>query len=391
MADLKKEFTDVHLFIKPDEFITLNARGREFKIPFKTMLEYPKSTRLGKLSQFKTMPTAEITELCDSFNKETNEFYFNRNPRVLSILLDYFLTDELHVDGNLCEVFLLNELKYWEVHFNEVKHCCKNDFERKLEEKNKLVGLEDKVIKDFEEYDLFNVTWMPKVRKKLWRIVEQPTSSKKAATYFIVTNLILLIWTCYTVVLSLPEYRNCVLEAHLNETYMCHIDMSAADMKLLFRVIDLLIFTFFLIELCFRFIICPNKIDFIKKILNIIDFLSILLFFIFFFLNLKEFSESYHYWQHFFMSFKIVSTFKITRLSWELGILLKTIQSSVTDLLVALFYLIVTLLIISNLIFYAEIKTGNKKDFQSIIGTFWWAIATMTTVIILVFPLFIVL
>lgn len=177
----KKEFTNVQMFkVEPDEFVMLNARGSQFKIPLKTLLAYPNSTRLGKLSKFNEMTSNEVNELCDSFSKENNEFYFNRNARVLSIVLDYFLTGELHVDSDLCEVFLINELEYWMVDFEEVKHCCKNDFERKLEEKNKLISLEDKVVKDFDEWDTFNVTWMPKVRKRLWTIVEQPTSSNNA-------------------------------------------------------------------------------------------------------------------------------------------------------------------------------------------------------------------
>lgn len=99
--------------ISKSKRVRLNARGVIFEIPLASFLAYPKSTRLGKLSNFREMNTDDIYELCDDFNAESREFYFDRNPSVLGIVLDLFT--------------------YWMVNSPDMKRCCKVEYENNYE------------------------------------------------------------------------------------------------------------------------------------------------------------------------------------------------------------------------------------------------------------------
>lgn len=132
----------------------------------------------------------------------------------------------------------------------------------------------------------------------------------------------------------------------------------------------------------FRFIVCPNKVRFITIAANIVEFFAITLFLMFYFLFLlsSEFIFGYYFCQYVFGSFKIFALTRMTCISWRLETLSKTIKASVTELMLAFFYLAVSLLVVSNLMFYLELFAGNKVAFESVFKTMWWAVVTMTTV-----------
>lgn len=169
----------------------------------------------------------------------------------------------------------------------------------------------------------------------------------------------------------------------MNQTYEeSFVALSGQDLRLIFQIIDGLSFTYFLVNLILRFIVCPNKLKFIKEVHNIIEAIAITLFFVFFFIIIasEEFLFDYYFCQHVFSSFMIASLMKFSNLSWRLKTLSITIRSCTLELLLAIFYLAVSLLLISNIMFYLELIAGDKDKFNSIFSTFWWAIVTMTTV-----------
>lgn len=135
----------------------------------------------------------------------------------------------------------------------------------------------------------------------------------------------------------------------------------------------------FTFEIIIRFIVSPNKIDFCKAPVNIIDFVATLSFYVDFLLKLLDVKNADIL--EFFSIIRILRLFKLTRHSPGLKILIHTFKASAKELTLLVFFLILGIVIFASLIYYAErIQDNPLNDFTSIPVGLWWAIVTMTTV-----------
>lgn len=71
--------------------------------------------------------------------------------------------------------------------------------------------------------------------------------------------------------------------------------------------------------------------------------------------------------------------FKLNRYSKALNLIVKVFRDRKEEILVTVFIMLFIILISSTLIFYIESEVQPEK-FPNIISSFWWAIATLTTV-----------
>ena len=87
----KKRTTDEDA--KPDIRVRINVGGTVFETRRSTLERIP-GTRLALL--------AVLGEADDTWDKENNEFFFDRHPGVFNLVIQYYRTEELHTDQNLC-------------------------------------------------------------------------------------------------------------------------------------------------------------------------------------------------------------------------------------------------------------------------------------------------
>lgn len=130
-----------------------------------------------------------------------------------------------------------------------------------------------------------------------------------------------------------------------------------------------------------RFISSPNKCDFIKSSVNIIDYIATLSFYID--LILQKFASHLENADilEFFSIIRIMRLFKLTRHSSGLKILIQTFRASAKELTLLVFFLVLGIVIFASLVYYAErIQSNPENDFVSIPLGLWWALVTMTTV-----------
>jgi hypothetical protein len=137
---------------------------------------------------------------------------------------------------------------------------------------------------------------------------------------------------------------------------------------------------------------------FMKGVVNVVEGLSIILFFIFFclaeFTNESVNDRTFYFFQRIFSFFKVFSLIRSTSLSWRLKTVPKALRSSASELFLAVFYLLVSILISSNLMYYVEeihyqmlgeVEKTRPRTFDSAFKAMWWAVVTMTTVILPIF------
>ena len=71
------------------EFIKLNARGILYKIPKNKLNDFSRTSRIGRLLSGSIVSKNEPSKICDYYDKDRDEFYFDRDPTILNSILNY--------------------------------------------------------------------------------------------------------------------------------------------------------------------------------------------------------------------------------------------------------------------------------------------------------------
>ncbi|XP_010796009.1 potassium voltage-gated channel subfamily C member 2-like, partial [Notothenia coriiceps] len=145
----------------------------------------------------------------------------------------------------------------------------------------------------------------------------------------------------------------------------------------------------FTIEFLVRVTFCPVKLEFIKSVLNIIDFVAILPFYLEVGLSglSSEAAKDVLGFLRVVRFVRILRIFKLTRHFVGLRVLGHTLRASTNEFLLLIIFLALGVLIFATMIYYAERigadpndPTGsNHTKFKNIPIGFWWAVVTMTT------------
>ncbi|XP_010639192.1 potassium voltage-gated channel subfamily A member 7 [Fukomys damarensis] len=151
-----------------------------------------------------------------------------------------------------------------------------------------------------------------------------------------------------------------------------------------FFVVETLCICWFSFELLVRLLACPSKAIFFKNVMNLIDFVAILPYFV---ALGTELARQRGVGQP-AMSLAILRVirlvrvfriFKLSRHSKGLQILGQTLRASMRELGLLIFFLFIGVVLFSSAVYFAEVDSV-ETHFTSIPESFWWAVVTMTTV-----------
>lgn len=156
--------------------IILNLRGIKYEVLIEKLLKYPE-TRLGKLAKYLVKKnTNEIVTLCDKYNLELNEFYFDKDPYVLNTFLSLYHSGSIYLNTDYCSLLIKNELGYWNINESFIEPCCHIIFSEKLDEcddiNHSLIFIKEEKFNNNYKYKFW-----PVLRKSLWDLLDNPTSS----------------------------------------------------------------------------------------------------------------------------------------------------------------------------------------------------------------------
>ncbi|KAF0301477.1 Potassium voltage-gated channel protein Shaw [Amphibalanus amphitrite] len=322
--------------------IILNVGGIRFETYKATLKKIP-ATRLSRL-----------TEALANFDPVLNEFFFDRHPGVFAQILNYYRTGKLHYPTNVCGPLFEEELEFWGLDSNQVEPCC----------------------------------WMTYTKHRDTQVTQGHSAAKIVAVISVFFIVISILSFCLK---THPNMRVPVIDnvtvTGVNNTVHWTLDKNRTNPHKAFFFVELACNMWFTFEIIIRFIVSPNKLDFIKSPVNIIDFIATLSFYTDmltdFLLNKfnKNLTNTNADILEFFSIIRILRLFKLTRHSPGLKILIHTFKASAKELTLLVFFLILGIVIFASLVYYAERLQANPyNDFKSIPEGLWWAIVTMTTV-----------
>ena len=160
--------------------VTLNIGGTRHEILWKTIECLPNS-RLGKIRFAKSL--REVEELCDYLNMDENEIFFDKHNGTFDCIINFYRTGKLHLYENICVLAFRQDLLYWNIDECFLDSCCLMKYHQRKD------ALMDEVRKEEEsEREQINsekfVSCLPKWRKKLWDLMENPQTSRGARVDF---------------------------------------------------------------------------------------------------------------------------------------------------------------------------------------------------------------
>lgn len=157
------------------------------------------------------------------------------------------------------------------------------------------------------------------------------------------------------------------------------VQKTRTDPHISFFYVELVCNAWFTFELLVRLVVNPNKVQFMKSPVNVIDLMATLSFYTD--VLLQDWAQDHADILEFFSIVRILRLFKLTRHSPGLKILIHTFKASAKELTLLVFFLVLGIVVFASLVFYAErLQANPDNDFKSIPEGLWWAIVTMTTV-----------
>ncbi|XP_062573132.1 potassium voltage-gated channel protein Shaw-like isoform X8 [Saccostrea cucullata] len=367
-----------------DNRVILNVGGIRHETYKATLKKIP-ATRLSRL-----------TEALANYDPILNEYFFDRHPGVFAQILNYYRTGKLHYPTDVCGPLFEEELEFWGLDSNQVEPCCWMTYTQHRDTQDVLAILdrldldtdkptEEDIMKKFgweEEYRAGELNCWQRIQPKIWALFDEPYSSNAAKVIAVVSVFFIVVSILSFCLKTHPEMRVPVLRNTTSNTsdgqMSWRLEKKKTEPHQAFFYIECASNAWFTFEIIIRLIVAPNKLDFLKAPVNIIDIIATLSFYLDFMLTkLKQENDILE----FFSIIRIMRLCKLTRHSAGLKILIHTFKASAKELVLLVFFLVLGIVIFAALIFYAErIQYNPDNDFTSIPVGLWWAIVTMTTV-----------
>ncbi|XP_022921101.1 potassium voltage-gated channel protein Shaker isoform X1 [Onthophagus taurus] len=347
------------------ERVVINVSGLRFETQLRTLNQFP-DTLLGD-------PNRRIRY----FDPLRNEYFFDRNrPSFDAILYYYQSGGRLRRPVNVPLDVFSEEIKFYELGEMAIN---------KFREDEGFIKEEEKPLPSHE------------FQRNVWLLFEYPESSQAARVVAIISVFVILLSIVIFCLETLPEFKHYkVFNTTTNGTKIEEDEVpDITDPFFLIETICIIWFTF---ELSVRFLACPNKLNFFRDVMNIIDIIAIIPYFITLATVVAEEEDTLNLPRapvspqdkstNQAMSLAILRVirlvrvfriFKLSRHSKGLQILGRTLKASMRELGLLIFFLFIGVVLFSSAVYFAEAGSENSF-FKSIPDAFWWAVVTMTTV-----------
>ncbi|KAM8794761.1 LOW QUALITY PROTEIN: voltage-gated potassium channel KCNC3 [Eudromia elegans] len=382
----------------PRDKVVINVGGARHETYRGTLRTLP-GTRLAALAE----PGAASRSPC--YDAAGGEFFFDRHPAVFAYVLNYYRTGKLHCPADVCGPLFEEELAFWGIDETDVEACCWMNYRQHRDAEEALDSFEGADGRAAASGAAAAAEpprrpprgddarpggrwrrWQPRV----WALFEDPYSSKMAR-YVAFASLFFILLSITTFCLETHEAFNRVV----NRTETVPLgNGSATRVALELQTSPLLTYVegacvaWFSLEFL-RVAFCPDKRDFLKSGLNIIDFVAILPFYLEVALSglSSKAAKDVLGFLRVVRFVRILRIFKLTRHFVGLRVLGHTLRASTNEFLLLVIFLALGVLIFATMIYYAERVGADPADltgsrhtyFKNIPIGFWWAVVTMTT------------
>jgi len=341
------------------ERIVINVSGLRYETQLKTLNQFP-DTLLGNSEKRNRF-----------YDPLRNEYFFDRNRTSFDAILYYYQSaGKLRRPVNVPLDVFLEEIKFYDLGENAIE---------KFREDEGFIKEEEKILP------------ANNFQKQIWLLFEYPESSMAARCIAILSVVVILLSIVTFCLETLPEFKHYkVVNAStiIGNTTGYREQIMEDDVPKFYEpffIIETACIIWFTSELLIRFASSPDKLTFFKDIMNLIDIMAIIPYFITLGTVIADDQKSNNNQAMSLAILRVIRLvrvfriFKLSRHSKGLQILGQTLKASLRELALLIFFLLIGVVLFSSAVYFAE-ADSDQTYFKSIPDAFWWAVVTMTTV-----------
>lgn len=198
----------------------LNVGGTRYAFTREVIRDFP----LRRVSRLHACASEkEVLELCDDYDRDRNEFFFDRHAQAFVFIMLYVRSGKLRFIPGVCELSFYSEMLYWGLESAHLDSCC----QRRLDDRMSEIGLDSLSEEDMkmsgDELDraaeatpraapAARAKWLERTR----RAFEEPNSSLAAQLLASVSVMFVIVSMVMLCASTLPDWdtakRNTVEE-----------------------------------------------------------------------------------------------------------------------------------------------------------------------------------
>uniref|UniRef100_A0A7E4ZQ30 BTB domain-containing protein n=1 Tax=Panagrellus redivivus TaxID=6233 RepID=A0A7E4ZQ30_PANRE len=330
-----------------------------------------------RLSSLAALPHEKRVPLVDAYFEDTNEYYYERQPFAFHIVYQFYLIGRIHQPSQTCPQDVLDELEFWGINPEPyfAPCCC---FEEESDAHD-----EPEEESDSDKFNQFRNLRFANIRRSVWMVIEEPTSSCYAQIFAFLSVMFVLISISGLVLGSIPDLQVPAKRSAKNMT--SNVVLEKDPHPILVRL-EYICIVWFSLEYTSKMLVSADRWNTFRQILNIIDFFAILPFIIE--MTMLIFGIDTEQLQdlkgallviRILRVLRVIRVLKLGRYSSGLQMFGKTLQASFRQLGMMAMVVMTGVIFFSTLVYFLE-KDEPDTGFYSIPAACWFTIATMTTV-----------
>ncbi|XP_055026042.2 voltage-gated potassium channel regulatory subunit KCNG3 isoform X2 [Misgurnus anguillicaudatus] len=348
----------------------INVGGTKYAFPKDVIKDFP----LRRVSRLHSCASErEVLEVCDDYDRERNEFFFDRHSEAFGFIMFYVKYGKLRFVPHMCELSFYNEMIYWGLESSHLEFCCQRRLDERMSDTYTHFSEED-LNDEFRTTDEASnradakqdSKWLERMR----RTFEEPTSSLAAQILASVSVIFVIVSMVILCASTLPDWKTA--ESNTVEEH---------------RIIEAVCIGWFTAECIVRFIVSRDKCEFVRRPLNIIDLLAITPYYIS--VTMTVLTGENSQLQRAGVTLRVLRmmrifwVIKLARHFLGLQTLGLTLRRCYREMVMLLVFICVAMAIFGALAQLLEhgldLESGNE-DYASIPAACWWVIISMTTV-----------
>lgn len=199
----------------------LNVGGTRYAFTRDVIKDFP----LRRVSRLHACASEkEALELCDDYDRDRNEFFFDRHAQAFVFIMLYVRSGKLRFVPGVCELSFYTEMLYWGLESVHLDTCC----QKRLDDRISEIGLDDlsevDIIVDesrqssvVEPVHRIALTGRAKWMEKTRMTFEEPNSSLLAqlvASVSVIFVLVSMIMLCASTLPDWDTAKRNIVEEH---------------------------------------------------------------------------------------------------------------------------------------------------------------------------------
>ncbi|KAI6183642.1 Potassium voltage-gated channel subfamily F member 1 [Aphelenchoides bicaudatus] len=352
--------------------LTLNVGGSVYKIKESSIKRDGVESRLAYFVQ---QPMDKRLHLCDAYFTVCEEYFFERSSKLFDSIYKFYVTGQLHRPYDVCESEFLAELQFWRLPESLIATCCQPQF--------------DLIDDSLDDLSSSKKRQNENIRQRLHRFCEGD-GTLMSTIFTFVSICFVLISVLGLVLGSIEEFQIPYRRVGNQTVVASNVSKSRSPPDVTwepnpaFGYVEVICVIWFTIEYVLRLVVTPNRLVFMRGILNIVDLIAIFPFYLELVLSIFGFDvDNLQNIKGAFLVVRImrvlrvVRILKLSRYSTGMRTFALTLRSSARQL--GMMGMFTGVIFFSTLLYFVE-KDDPHTPFTSIPNAFWWAIVTMSTV-----------